>query len=394
MTVEDAYPIAEWPAERSRRSALVAQFGEARADLAGWALTTADPLADAVVAELHEHGRAARDALHQGIAEGLDSVADSPPAVAALLKQAELLPDYADSDLLERGSLPWFNTPMPVHAVSLSAGALVRVYQSPSIAKVLATTGPLIESASRRIAETGKWVQTMMMPGAMRRGAPGYVATMQVRMLHARSRRLARERGYDEAAYGAPINQADLVRTWMDFTVTSYRAEGIMGFDYHSHEQESLYRYWWYVAHVLGIDPRLVTGISDNEQAKRVDDLLGAVTGAPVAESAQLADRTLRAIAGGMRDALPIPEGAGLQVLYALTRRFHGDLSCDELGLPRAAPADHILTPAINNLRARRLRLRRDPAAWQEQQRKNLAEARALAEQDAGTTGYDRTAAD
>src|SRR5882757_2319285 len=139
MTAEEPLSTRRWPTERSRRSALVAQFGEGRADLAGWALTTADPLADAVVAELHEHGRVARDALRQGITDGLDAVADPPPAVAALLTQAEFLPDYADADLLERGSLPWFNSPMPVHAVSLSAGALVRVYQSPSIAKVLAT---------------------------------------------------------------------------------------------------------------------------------------------------------------------------------------------------------------------------------------------------------------
>jgi hypothetical protein len=392
MTAEDPFLNHGWPTRRSRRSALVAQFGEGRADLAGWALTTADPLADAVVAELHEHGRAARNALRTGIAEGLAAVDDPPPAVAALLGQAESLPDYVDAGLFDDGSLPWFNSPMPVHAVSLSAGALVRVYQSPSIAKVLATTGPLIESAPRRIAETAKWVQTAMTPGAMRRGEPGYVATLQVRMLHAHSRRLARDRGYDEAAYGAPINQVDLVRTWLDFTVTSYRAEGIMGFEYHSHEQESLYRYWWYVAHVLGIDPRLVEGISNNDQAQRVDDLLAAVTGAPIAESGRLAELTLRSIAGMIHEALPIPESAGMPALYALTRRFHGDVACDELGLPRAPAADNVLSLAVNTLHHRRLRLRRDPAAWQKQQQQNLDEAQAQRGPDTGATGYERAA--
>lgn len=46
-----------WPAERGRESAVLLQFGEARAGLARWALVTGDPLADAVVAELHENGR-------------------------------------------------------------------------------------------------------------------------------------------------------------------------------------------------------------------------------------------------------------------------------------------------------------------------------------------------
>jgi len=115
--------------------------------------------------------------------------------------------------------------PAAAHVVSLSAGALIRVYESPSISQVLATSGRLIEGADRRIRETGKWVSTVMLPGSLRPGGPGYVATLQVRMLHANMRRLARSRGFDEAAYGAPINQVDLARTWMDFTLTSLRAE-------------------------------------------------------------------------------------------------------------------------------------------------------------------------
>jgi hypothetical protein len=391
VTIDDLPDTGEWPADRGRHSTLVAQFGEARAGLAGWALTTADPLADAVVEEIHAHahGRVVRDALRQGIADGLHTLTDAPPAVAALLTQAESIPDYVDDDLLDRASLPWFTAPTPVHAVSLSAGALVRVYQSPSIAKVLSTTGPLIDAAPRRIAETGRWTSTAMLPGSMRRGAPGYVATLQVRMLHAHSRRLARKRGYDERAYGAPINQIDLARTWMDFTVTSYRAEEIMGFGYRSVELASLYRYWWYVAHVLGLDARLVEGIIDNDQAKRVDDLLESVTGPLAPESAQLAEATLASVAGMLHEALPIPESAGKQVLYALTRRFQGNAICDELGLPRAGAAEAMLSPAIAAVRNRRLKQRRDSAAWDAHQQKNLAATQAQNQQKADETAYE-----
>ncbi|HEX7850900.1 MAG TPA: hypothetical protein VF485_14315, partial [Sphingomonas sp.] len=38
---------------RSRRSSIIAQFGSDRADLLQWALTTGDPLADAVVIAMH-----------------------------------------------------------------------------------------------------------------------------------------------------------------------------------------------------------------------------------------------------------------------------------------------------------------------------------------------------
>ncbi|MFF4594031.1 oxygenase MpaB family protein [Amycolatopsis sp. NPDC001319] len=369
-----------WPTTRSRRSSIVAQFGEARADLVGWALTTGDPLADAVVDEIHEHGRAVNLALTEGLGHGLASLTDPPPAVAALLRETETLPDYVDDALLDEASLPHFSSPAPVHILSLSAGSLVHVYESPSISKVLATTGKLIEGAPRRLAETGKWIATALLPGALRRGNPGYVATIQVRMLHAHMRRLARNRGYDEAADGVPINQIDLARTWMDFTLTSYTAEQAMGFGCTSNELASLYRYWWYVGHLLGVSPRLVEGISSHDDARRVADLLQAVTGPAIPESSELAFATCRAIAGQLNDVLSLPRGMGLQAMYALTRRFHGHAVADELGLPHAFAADRLLTPAISAIRLRRTKLRRDPAAWRREIEKGVARAKSAAE--------------
>ncbi|MDQ1505896.1 MAG: hypothetical protein QOD57_3623, partial [Actinomycetota bacterium] len=180
-----ARDLAPWPNARSQRSSIVAQFGGDRTDLAQWALTTADPLADAVAVALHTDGGAVRAAFDTGVTEGLASLTDPHPAVAALLASTEALPDYADEELLDHGSAPHFTVPMPVHLVSLSAGALLRVYESPSIANVLASTSRLIDGADRRIRETGQWVVTAMLPGALRAGEAGYVATLQVRLLHA-----------------------------------------------------------------------------------------------------------------------------------------------------------------------------------------------------------------
>ena len=224
----DAAP-APWPTERGGYADLERRLGAERARLLHRALVAGDPLADAVADELHEHDGSARADLARGIAHGLATVDNPLPATAALLEQTESLVAQADPDLLDRGSLPHFGPQGSVHMISLSAGALVRVYESPSIARVLAVTGRLIDGAERRIRETGVWQTEALLPGALRVGAPGYVATLQVRMLHARMRRLARSRGYAEARLGVPINQVDLVRTWLDFTLTSYRAESLMG---------------------------------------------------------------------------------------------------------------------------------------------------------------------
>lgn len=366
-------PPPDYPAGRGTHSGVMLQFGRSRADLMQWALQTGDPLADAAAEEVHELGQPARLCLDTGIRSGLASVADPPPAIAALLTATETLPAFADDVLIDTGSLPFYTAPPQAHMVSLSAGALIRVYESPSISTVLATTGRLIDGADRRIRETGKWVSTAMLPGGLRPGQPGYVATLQVRMLHARMRRLARSRGFDEATHGVAINQVDLARTWMDFTLTSFRAEQMMGFSLTSRETASMYRYWWLIAHLLGVDARLVEGITSNEEAARVDAVLQCVTGPLVEESVALAAATLNSIADLLHEALRVPEPLGTRGLASLARMFHGDAVADELGIARSRAADSVISVAIDRVRSYRKSLRADPVKWESHITRNLA---------------------
>jgi len=83
----------------------------------------------------------------------------------------------------------------------------------------------------------------------------------------------------------------------------------------------------------------------------------------------------------------------GLHAMYALTRRFHGDVLCDELGLPSAGPADKVLGAAIRVVRARRAKLRQDPEAWRSQQLKQVEQVRAGEAGPAEPTGYQQEAA-
>ncbi|MFI5720627.1 oxygenase MpaB family protein [Nocardia sp. NPDC051750] len=369
----------EWPTGRAGRSTVLAQFGAARADLMQWALTTGDVLADAVVTEMHEIGmKEARVLLSKGIREGLAALADPPPALAALLRQTETRPRYADDHLLDRASMPFYTAPGPVHLIALSAGALVRVYESPSISEVLTTTGRLVDGAERRLQETGAWHAQAMIPGSLRAGQPGYVATLEVRMLHAQMRKLALDRGYDTSVHGYPINQVDLGRTWIDFTLTGRTAEDRLGFGLTTRETADLYRYWWYIAHLLGIDARLVEGITSNVAAQRIDDLFQTVTGPVTEDSAALADATLAAVTSRLYEVLNVPRALARPALNAITRRIHGDSMCRDLKVPAARAADAWLGPVLSGLAAARERRRRDPRRWQAAIDKNLTAARTL----------------
>lgn len=382
-----------WPTERASHATVVAQFGESRADLMAWALTTGDPLADALVEEMRERGLPeSRALLARGLQDGLASLTDPPPALAALLSQTETRPDYATDELIDSYSLPFFTSPAPVHIVSLSTGSLVRAYQSPSIARVLTTTGRLIEGAPRRIRETGTWLLSVMLPGSLRPGGTGYQATIQVRLLHAHMRRIAVERGYEPERFGAPINQVDIGRTWMDFTLISYAAEEEFGFGLTTREQDSLYRYWWYVGHLLGLDPRLVQGVTSNEAAKRVDDLFQTVTGPVNDESAVLAEATIASTTGTLKEVLNVPAGLARPVLNAITRRIHGPALAQDLRVPAEPAADLWLTPAVAAIRSRRDRRRGKADAWAADIDRNLSGARAQLEQPGDATAYQRGA--
>jgi hypothetical protein len=133
----------------------------------------------------------------------------------------------------------------------------------------------------------------------------------------------------------------------------------------------------------------LVAGIAAHEQAQRVDDMLQAVTGPPGPDSAVLALATLTSIADRLHELISLPKGAGMQALYALTRRFHGHALADELRLPRGAAADALLTPGIHAIRRHRAVLRGNPTAWNREHDKNIQGARALFEEAAEVTEYE-----
>jgi hypothetical protein len=357
---------------------VVARFGERRAALAERALRTGDPLADAVVAEIRSGGPAVRTQLDLGIRHGLAALVDPPPAVAALLTATEALPAGTDPAILDAGSAPSFTVPTIVRILALSAGALLRTYESPSIAVLLDTTGRLVDGAERRLDDTGRWLMTATLPGGSHPGAPGYVATLQVRMLHAHMRRLTRLRGYDEEAHGAPINQIDLARTWMDFTLVSMRAAETLGFGLTDRETADVYRYWAVLAHQLGIDPELVGTITGHDEAAAVDALLHAVTGPLDQRSRVLAAALVDAVALRLEELVRLPRPIGSRLIRSLGRRFHGRVIADELQLRSPLLLDLAISAAAVVFRAGRAIRRRDPAAWERARVENVAASREL----------------
>ncbi|MDA0566056.1 DUF2236 domain-containing protein [Streptomonospora sp. S1-112] len=346
--------------------AVAARHGAAGPRLLSRGLAMGDPLADAAVAELSGGAAApARAALATGLREGLAALTDPPPAVAALLADAEAAVAAADPALLERGDVASMTVDAFWSRISFALGSLVHTYSAPAIARVLTGTGRLTGDAERRLAETGLWRVNAILPGGLRVGAPGYVDSVQVRLLHARVRAAAQRRGWDTARWGVPVNQVDLARTWLDFTVVPFRALARVGIALTPEEERDLYRYWHTVAALMGVDPDFHAGAADHATAGALLDLLEAANDPPDDHARALVHALIDALAGGqLGSLLGLAEPEARRMLHALTRLMQGDTAADALGIPAEDIAPFVPLIALPNARLREAE-RATPDSWQ-----------------------------
>jgi hypothetical protein len=114
--------LSNWPSERGAKVNLTTQFGADRVSFLEDMLTTGDPLADAVVTAIKQEGAGIRSQLSLGLKQGLSAIENPHPAIEALLRSTETIPQFVNKDLLENGVRAWYSVPFPLHIISLSAG--------------------------------------------------------------------------------------------------------------------------------------------------------------------------------------------------------------------------------------------------------------------------------
>lgn len=322
-----------------------------KADRMAPLLTAGDPLADAVIAELDLYGPQARRALDAGLRKGLAGLDERPPeAVAALLKQVETTPDRIDPLMLHRGDVVSLSVPPLWFGLCSITSALVHTCASPAAARQLVRADRSAPTVSRRLVETGVWARQTIRPGGLLRGGPGYVATVEARLRHARLRATSLT-DWDRGAPGLPIGQLDMARTWLGFTLIASQALAAIGIEITGEEERHLYQYWSYVAHLLGLDESLYKNVADHADARRLQDLLDTMTAGPDDNSRAATAAMIGAQAQATAhapDAI-LPEQQLRDLLHGVLRRSLGDTAADRLGIPDA-PAATDLMPLISTL--------------------------------------------
>ena len=311
-----------------------------------------DPLADEAAAALSAlPPRRAAKILDDALAHGIDSVPRAPRAVRALFEQVEHVPFWVDFAELERGGKTMMRSGL-FGALVLICYSLPLSYTSPGGNKPLVFTGELVKKAPERLSYTGRFFLETCLPGGLRRGAVGYRSTVRVRLRHAMVRRAILDRGgWNEAAFGAPVNQADLVGTNLMFSIVALRGLKRLGFRISREEAQAYLALWRYSGYLIGVDAELLP--RTEAEAEALLDLTLRVQRKPDRDSRALVRALLDAPVTVARSPKSEAQGRRLRSVYAgVMRTFLGKEMADELRIPvnRWRHAVTALRPVIANV--------------------------------------------
>lgn len=331
------------------------------------ALVRTDPLADAVAHDFAALGRSqSRSMLDRALQHGIDAVADAPQSLRALFEQLDHVPVWVDWGAIDRASDVLFRTGFFGGTV-LGAKSLVTGYCSPGGNKPLVFTGQL-EHRKRigyRLAETCRFVVDVCERGGMRRFGRGFATTVRVRIMHATVRRLIAASGrFDEAAWGAPINQHDMVGTTILFSQAYLEGIRMVGFEITPAEADDFLHLWRYNGWVIGVEPELLPTRED--QALRYADLIDMTQGAPDEDARMLVRSFVESPLYVVGDDPKARTIAQRQVTlgYGFTRSLLGDAMADALDLPRGAA--RFIVPGVRRVLGRMERVGRRVPGYDE----------------------------
>ncbi len=253
-----------WEAVRARHPELV--------DRLEIGLLQGDPLADAVVVEARERGLS-----FSTLVDLLESHADSetaddpdriemPASMRRLLRVTSTPPSWFDAAFAASGARAWWR--FGTLQSSTLYQSLIYGYKAQGFVRPLVATGRLGLGTRDRVQSTARWVAEATAPGAMLPGNPGWVATLRIRLLHAFIRDvLTHPRdadgeagpGWDEAAWGVPINQTYSVMTIScGFLALPLLVARDLGIHYSSAEREAITHLWRWIGWVVGVDDDLL----------------------------------------------------------------------------------------------------------------------------------------
>lgn len=219
------------------------------------ALRQGDAPMDAVVAWMFAGGpRQTKALFEQALLKGIDSLPDPPAPLRDFFSLVDTPPPWLRRDLVEAGALA-AQTSGEVGFYVLRDQALMGGYAwFSSFNQVLAATGSLHKDVALRLGETGKWLQDVTASGGLDRFSDGFITTIRVRLVHALVRRhLQTNHGWDENTWGVPINQIDMLATYLAFGPVTLLGARAFGVPVTPRDSRAAMHMWRYIGWLSGV---------------------------------------------------------------------------------------------------------------------------------------------
>ncbi|MBL8918055.1 MAG: DUF2236 domain-containing protein [Myxococcaceae bacterium] len=348
-----------------------AHCGEKLVESFGCALSRTDARADEVVTTFRAlaPGQGWRQ-LGQALEGTFDGV---HPVIAGFVRDAAVTPAWVDRQTVDTAGATLLRAG-PLGGLVLGLYSLPYGYASPGGNKPLAFSGRLKDQAPRRLMETARFVHAVALPGGMRVGGEGFCTTLKVRLMHAQVRRLLWDSGrWDEARWGVPINQHDLVATTLLFSVVVLDGLRKLGLRIGREEAEGYVHLWRYVGWLMGAEEGLLP--ASEADGLRVGELMQLTQAEPDEDSRALTEALMT---WGLKAARTQWERrrveAGLPFSRAVAHLLLGRRLALQLGI-EASPVEAVL-PAVRaatramervrglSPRAHEAAIRRGDRAW------------------------------
>lgn len=222
------------------------------------------PMDDLVDWMFANNPREGRELINRALNGGIASVPDAPQPLKDFFALVEREPAWLDRELLEEGVSFIHRTGLAGPYV-LRDFALMGGYLLSGFNKALILTGALNKGASQRIAETGKWWIDCTEHGGMERYGSGFKSTIHVRMVHAMVRRhLPKNPQWNNEVDGLPVNQIDMVATYLAFGPVMLVGMRAMGIPVLPKDSRAVMHLWKYAGWLMGVQDEWLV---DDERA-------------------------------------------------------------------------------------------------------------------------------
>jgi hypothetical protein len=243
------------------------------------ALMQGDAPMDELIDWMFEFGaREGRAMFMQALEHGIETVPDAPEPLRNFFARLDATPDWVDWKLMREGVLF-------THRIGLAGAyilrdlALMGGYLLAGFNRSLVLTGALNKGPAKRMAETGKWWMDCTELDGMTRFGPGFKSTVHVRLIHAMVRRQLQTREeWDNAQDGLPVNQIDMVATYLAFGPIMLLGVRAMGIPITPRESKAVMHLWKYMAWAIGVEDKWLV---DDERAGLVQLYHTFVTQSP-----------------------------------------------------------------------------------------------------------------